>query len=65
MKRQSVEKITALYCRLSKDDDLNGESNSISTQKKIITAYAEQNKFTNLVYYVEACDIIAPSQKTA
>ena len=31
----------ALYCRLSKDDDLQGESNSITNQKKILTQYAK------------------------
>ena len=29
-------KIAALYCRLSRDDELEGESNSISNQKKLL-----------------------------
>lgn len=33
------EKITALYCRLSQDDNLEGESNSISNQKEILMTY--------------------------
>lgn len=36
------EKITALYCRLSQDDNLEGESNSISNQKEILMTYAKK-----------------------
>ena len=36
------EKITALYERLSRDDDLQGESNSISNQKKLLEDFAAQ-----------------------
>ena len=47
--RQATQNlIPALYPRLSKDDDLQGENNSISNQKKILEAYAKQNGFTNL-----------------
>ena len=35
--RQSQEKITAIYCRLSRDDDLAGDSNSIIHQKDMLT----------------------------
>ena len=35
--------ITALYCRLSRADELQGESNSISTQKSILESYARQH----------------------
>ena len=45
--------ITALYCRLSRDDDLNGESNSITTQKRILKKFADDNEFENCEYYVE------------
>lgn len=45
--------ITALYCRLSKDDDLQGESNSITHQKSILLSYAERNHFTNPQFYVD------------
>ena len=38
-------KITALYCRLSQDDGRDGESNSISNQKAILTQYAKENKY--------------------
>ena len=39
------EKITALYERLSRDDDLQGESNSISNQKKLLEDFAAQQGF--------------------
>jgi site-specific DNA recombinase len=38
-------KITALYCRLSRDDELAGDSNSIVNQKAILKKYAEDNVF--------------------
>ena len=47
------EKITPLYERLSRDDELQGESNSISNQKRILEAYAKQNGFTNLRWYTD------------
>ena len=54
MLRQATQNlITALYPRLSKDDDLQGESNSISNQKRILEAYAKQNGFTNLHWYTD------------
>ncbi|ERJ81759.1 hypothetical protein HMPREF1987_01617, partial [Peptostreptococcaceae bacterium oral taxon 113 str. W5053] len=40
---RSYEKITALYERLSRDDELQGESNSIMNQKKILEEYAKKN----------------------
>ena len=46
-------KITALYCRLSRDDELEGESNSITTQKKILMKYAEDNGFENCKFYID------------
>ena len=45
--------ITALYCRLSRDDDLQGESNSITHQKAILLNYAESNHFPNPQFYVD------------
>lgn len=55
MKRQSNtnEKITALYCRLSHDDELNGDSNSIKNQKQILSAYSVQRGWTNYQFYVD------------
>ncbi len=65
MNRQSFNKIqrkspapdealfTALYCRLSRDDELSGDSNSIVNQKAILKKYAEDNGFRNLSFYVD------------
>ena len=47
------EKITALYCRLSRDDELNGDSNSIVHQKEILSAYAEKHGLGNTRFYVD------------
>ena len=52
MNRQS-EKITALYCRLSRDDELQGESNSITNQKSIVEKYAKENGFQNTKFFVD------------
>lgn len=41
-------KITPLYERLSRDDELQGESNSISNQKQMLEDYARQNGFPTL-----------------
>ncbi len=52
MNRQTNDnKITALYERLSRDDELAGESNSITNQKKILEDYASQNGFKNIVHF--------------
>ncbi|XID93760.1 DUF4368 domain-containing protein [Paenibacillaceae bacterium WGS1546] len=53
MRRQSNEKITALYERLSRDDELQGDSNSIVNQKKMLEDYARNNGFKNLVHYTD------------
>ena len=53
MLRQTTQKITALYPRLSHEDELQGESNSISNQKRILETYAKQNGFSNLRWYTE------------
>ena len=47
------DKITALYCRLSRDDDLQGESNSIVNQKAILKKYADDHGFPNTAYFVD------------
>lgn len=47
------DKITALYCRLSRDDELQGDSNSIVNQKAILTKYAKDNGFKNIKVFVE------------
>ena len=51
--RQTEEKITALYERLSRDDELTGESNSIVNQKSMLEEYAKNNGFSNLVHYTD------------
>ena len=43
--------ITALYSRLSRDDELVGDSNSIKTQKAMLEEYAAKNGFTNCVHF--------------
>ena len=46
-------KITALYERLSRDDDLSGESNSITNQKKYLEDYAQKNGYTNIRHFTD------------
>lgn len=59
MKRQSQiavesgDKITALYCRLSRDDELAGDSNSICNQKSMLEKYAIDNGFDNREFFVD------------
>ena len=50
---QDPNKITALYERLSRDDDQVGDSNSIVNQKKYLESYAEQRGYTNIVHYTD------------
>ena len=50
---RSYEKITALYERLSRDDELQGESNSIVNQKKILEEYAKKNHLENIVHFTD------------
>ncbi len=47
------QQYTALYCRLSSDDDLEGDSNSIKNQKLLISDYAKENKFRNTRFYID------------
>ena len=47
------EKITTLYCRLSQDDNLEGESNSISNQKEILMTYAKKNGYLHPQFFVD------------
>jgi len=48
-----TEKITALYERLSRDDELVGESNSISNQKTMLEEYAQEHGFENICHYTD------------
>lgn len=52
MNRQS-DKITAIYCRLSRDDELTGDSNSIVNQKAILKKYANEQGFQNIQFFVD------------
>ena len=47
------DSITALYCRLSQEDALDGDSNSIINQKKILKKYAEDNNLSNPKFYID------------
>ena len=47
------ERITALYERLSHDDELQGESNSITNQKKMLELYAEDNNLTPFRHFTD------------
>ncbi len=47
------EKIIALYERLGHDDELQGESNSISNQKALLEEYAKANGFTRVMHFAE------------
>ena len=50
--QSNQQRSTALYCRVSRDDELQGDSNSIH-QKKIHTEYASSKGFRNSVFYVD------------
>lgn len=52
MNKQS-EKITALYCRLSRDDEQEGASGSIKNQQSILEKYAKDNGFPNPRVFVD------------
>ena len=52
-KRLESGKITALYERLSRDDEQIGDSNSIVNQKSMLESYAAQRGFTNIVHYTD------------
>ena len=53
MGQSNNEKITALYCRLSRDDEQLVESNSIKNQKSILSKYAKDNHFINTKFFVD------------
>lgn len=48
-----TEKITALYCRLSQEDENKGDSNSIQNQKAILEKYAKDNGFENIQFFID------------
>lgn len=49
----STEAVTAIYCRLSRDDELQGDSNSIINQKKILQKYAIDHGWKNIRFYID------------
>ena len=49
----ATKQITALYCRLSQEDERSGESLSIENQKSILLQYAREQHFTNPVFFVD------------
>ncbi len=51
--RQTEEKITALYERLSRDDESSGDSNSIVNQKRYLEGYAADHGFGNCRHYTD------------
>ena len=51
--KNAEEQWTALYCRLSCDDDLAGDSNSIKNQKMLLKQYADEHRLKNIRYYVD------------
>ena len=53
LRQTNQQPITALYPRLSHEDELQGESNFISNQKRILETYAKQNGFSNLRWYTD------------
>ncbi len=48
-----ANKTTALYCRLSRDDEMDGDSNSIRNQKDILQKYADEHGFMNTEFFVD------------
>jgi len=51
--KQSNKQITALYCRLSREDEQSGESNSIQNQRVLLTDYADKHGYTNTKIYAD------------
>lgn len=45
--------LTALYCRLSRDDGTQGDSNSVANQKRMLKKYAKENGFANTRFYID------------
>ena len=52
-KKKQQNRITALYCRLSRDDELSEESMSIQTQKTMLARFAGEHGLTNCQYFVD------------
>ena len=52
-KKKEQVGITALYCRLSRDDGMEGDSNSVMNQKRLLQKYAKEYHLENPRYYVD------------
>ena len=50
---RATDKVTALYCRLSQEDSVDGESNSIQNQRRILSDYARDRKLPNPVFFID------------
>lgn len=53
MNQSNQTRKTALYCRLSQDDGIEGDSNSIQNQKAILQKFAEDHHFSSPCFYVD------------
>lgn len=62
--KQTEGKITALYERLSRDDELSGDSNSVINQKIQLEEYAASHGFFNCQHYTDATVIIGLNQQS-
>lgn len=49
--QNTIDKITAIYCRLSHEDELKGDSMSIQNQRDLLGRYASENGFSNVRFY--------------
>ena len=56
------DKITALYCRLSRDDEQDGLSGSIKNQQAILEKYAQENGFKNTRVFIDDTAIMGLNQ---
>jgi len=52
-KKEQQDRITALYCRLSRDDEFSGDSASIQTQKTMLTQYTKERGRVNCEFFVD------------
>jgi DNA invertase Pin-like site-specific DNA recombinase len=52
-KEATAAMAAALYCRLSRDDEIGGDSSSIQTQKAMLSRYAQENGYDNFAFYVD------------
>lgn len=64
MNKLNSIKITALYERLSRDDEQQGESNSITNQKNFLEDYARKNNYTNIRHFTDGSDKIGLNQQS-